>query len=103
MNEVISFGPFDLWVGERQLRRGEAPVQLGSRAINILMTLIEHAGEVVSNKDLLASTWPDVTVDGGVLRVHIAGLRKALGDGLGGARYVINVPGRGYSFVAPVF
>jgi predicted ATPase/DNA-binding winged helix-turn-helix (wHTH) protein len=101
MNEVISFGPFDLSVGERRLRRDEAPIQLGSRALDILMTLIEHAGEIVSNKDLVASTWPDVTVDGGVLRVHIASLRKALGDGSGDARYVINVPGRGYSFVAP--
>ena len=101
MNEVISFGPFDLSFGERQLRRGDAPIRLGSRALDILMTLVEHAGEVVSNKDLVANTWPDVTVDGGVLRVHIASLRKALGDGSGDARYVINVPGRGYSFVAP--
>jgi predicted ATPase/DNA-binding winged helix-turn-helix (wHTH) protein len=101
MNEVISFGPFDLSVGERQLKRGEAPIQLGSRALDILITLIEHAGEVVTNKDLVASTWPDVTVEGGILRVHIASLRKALGDGSGDARYVINVPGRGYSFVAP--
>jgi DNA-binding winged helix-turn-helix (wHTH) protein len=77
MDEVISFGPFALSVGERQLKRGEAPIQLGSRALDILMTPIEHAGEVVSNKDLIASAWPDVTVDGGVLRVHIAGLRKA--------------------------
>lgn len=102
MNKVISFGPFHLSVDERQLKRGEAPIQIGSRALDILMTLIEHGGEVVSNNDLVASTWPDVTVDGGVLRVHIAGLRKALGDGSGGARYVINVPGRGYSFVAPI-
>jgi predicted ATPase len=43
-----------------------------------------------------------VTVDEGSLRVNIAALRKALGDGEGGARYVTNVPGRGYSFVAPV-
>jgi DNA-binding winged helix-turn-helix (wHTH) protein len=102
MNEVISFGPFDLSLSERQLRRGEAPIQLGSRAFDILTTLVEHAGEVVSNKDLLSRAWPDVAVEGGILRVHIAALRKALGDGLGDARYVINVPGRGYSFVAPI-
>jgi predicted ATPase/DNA-binding winged helix-turn-helix (wHTH) protein len=101
MNQVISFGPFELSVGERQLKRGEAPIQLGSRAFDILTTLVEHAGEVVSNKHLLEHAWPDVVVEGGVLRVHIAALRKALGDGLGGARYVINIPGRGYSFVAP--
>jgi predicted ATPase/DNA-binding winged helix-turn-helix (wHTH) protein len=102
MNEVISFGPFDLSLDERQLRRGEAPIQLGSRAFDVLITLVEHAGEVVSNKDLLDRVWPDVAVEGGILRVHIAALRKALGDGLGDARYVINVPSRGYSFVAPI-
>src|SRR4029077_17229801 len=41
-------------------------------------------------------------VDEGALRVHVAALRKALGDGRAGRRYIANIPGRGYSFVAPV-
>jgi DNA-binding winged helix-turn-helix (wHTH) protein len=56
-----------------------------------------------STKDrLIAHTWPDTVVDEGALRVHVATLRKALGDGRAGKRYIANVPGRGYSFVAPV-
>jgi DNA-binding winged helix-turn-helix (wHTH) protein len=46
--------------------------------------------------------WPDLTVQGANLRVQIAALRKALRDGLDGARYISNVAGRGYCFVAPV-
>ncbi|HWZ89950.1 MAG TPA: winged helix-turn-helix domain-containing protein, partial [Polyangiaceae bacterium] len=52
--------------------------------------------------DLLARIWPDTVVVESSLRVHVANLRKALGDGDEGARYVTNVPGRGYCFVAPI-
>ncbi|TKB99498.1 MAG: transcriptional regulator, partial [Mesorhizobium sp.] len=58
--------------------------------------------EIVSKKDLLAQVWPDVTVEEGSLRFHIANLRKALGDGRDGARYIATLTGRGYCFVAPV-
>ena len=50
----------------------------------------------------MAAVWPDVTVEEGSLRFHIAGLRKALGDGKDGARYIATLAGRGYCFVAPV-
>jgi predicted ATPase len=75
---------------------------LGGRALDILIVLVEHAGEVVSKRELIAKVWPDVTVNDGSLRFHVAALRKALGDGEAGARYVANVPGRGYCFVAPI-
>jgi predicted ATPase/DNA-binding winged helix-turn-helix (wHTH) protein len=100
--DVISFGPFRLFTAQRLVERAGAPLQLGSRALDILIVLVEHAGEVVSKKDLISRVWPDVTVDESGLRVHVAGLRKALGDGQAGARYVTNVPGRGYCFVAPI-
>jgi predicted ATPase/DNA-binding winged helix-turn-helix (wHTH) protein len=102
-NDVLSFGPFRLSVAERLLEKKGAPIQLGGRALDILLVLIEHASEVVSKKDLMASVWQDVTVNDGSLRFHISALRKALGDGESGARYVTNVPGRGYCFVAPIF
>jgi predicted ATPase len=51
---------------------------------------------------LIVCVWPDVTVEEANLRVHIASLRKALSDGREGVRYIVTVPGRGYSFVAPV-
>jgi predicted ATPase/DNA-binding winged helix-turn-helix (wHTH) protein len=99
---VVAFGPFRLFAAERQLKKGDKPAQLGSRALDTLIALVERAGEVVSQKELISRVWPDVTVEEANLRVHIANLRKALGDGREGARYIVTVPGRGYSFVAPV-
>jgi predicted ATPase/DNA-binding winged helix-turn-helix (wHTH) protein len=101
-NDVISFGPFSLFMAERLLKKADEPIQLARRALDILVTLVEQAGEVVTRKELISRVWPDVTVDKANLRVHIAGLRKALEDGRDGVRYVVNVPGRGYCFVAPV-
>src|SRR5262245_27071718 len=101
-NASVSFGPFRLIAAERLLENDGTPVQVGGRALDILVVLVERAGEVVSKKELMARVWPDVTVDESSLRVHVAGLRKALGDGQAGARYVANVPGRGYCFVAPI-
>ena len=97
-----SFGPFRLLPGQQLLLEGEVPVRLGSRAFTILVTLIERAGEVVGKDELMARVWPNVTVDELNLRVNVAALRKALGDGQANRRYVTNYPGRGYCFVAPV-
>jgi predicted ATPase/DNA-binding winged helix-turn-helix (wHTH) protein len=102
MHSVVSFGPFRLFAAERQLKNGEEPVQLGGRALDTLIALVERAGEVITQRELTARVWPDVTVDEANLRVHVASLRKALGDGREGSRYIVTVPGRGYSFVAPV-
>jgi DNA-binding winged helix-turn-helix (wHTH) protein len=99
---VLSFGPFNLFAAERLLKETDEPVPLGGRALDILIALTQRAGEVVSHKELISSVWPDLTVEGANLRVHIAALRKALGDGIDGARYISNVVGRGYCFVAPV-
>jgi len=98
---VIAFGPFRLFAAERLIERSGKPLQLGGRAMDILIALVERAGEVVSQRDLIDRVWPNVTVDDGNLRFNIAALRKSLGDGQHGARYVINVPGRGYCFVSP--
>src|SRR5262249_53013521 len=57
---------------------------------------------VVSKKELLSQVWPDVTVEESSLRFHMVSLRKALGDGKNGARYITTLAGRGYCFVAPV-
>ena len=84
------------------LLEGDSPVRLGSRALDILTALVERAGEMVSKTDLIARVWPDTFVEESALRVHISGLRRALGDGQPGRRYLANVPGRGYRFVAPI-
>ncbi|MDI4237376.1 winged helix-turn-helix domain-containing protein [Bradyrhizobium sp. Arg237L] len=100
--EAFQFGPFRLAVSERLLMNGDVQVSLGSRALDVLIALVERAGEVVSHRELIKRVWPDVIVEEASLRVSVAGIRRALGDGRDGARYITNVPGRGYCFVAPV-
>src|SRR5262245_14646571 len=100
--EPLSFGPFTLVPGERRLTKDGAPVELSARAFDILAILLSRPNEVISKGDLLAQAWAGVNVDEGSLRFHIASLRKVLGDGKDGARYVLTLPGQGYCFVAPV-
>ena len=98
----LSFGPFNLLAGERLLTKAGVPIELGARALDILIALTSTPNEVVSKKDLIARVWPDVVVEEGSLRFHMINLRKALGDGKDGARYIATLPGRGYCFVAPI-
>jgi predicted ATPase/DNA-binding winged helix-turn-helix (wHTH) protein len=99
---TVSFGPFRLHVAQRRIERDGNPVQLPARAFDILVALIAQAGTVVTKNELMATVWPGVTVDESNLRVHIAALRKALGDGEAGARYLSTVSGQGYCFVTEV-
>ena len=99
---AISFGPFRLLAAQRLLLEGDNPVRLGSRAFDILAALVERPGEVVSKKELIARVWPKTFVEDANLKIQVSALRRALGDGQGGHRYVVTVPGRGYNFVAPV-
>jgi predicted ATPase/DNA-binding winged helix-turn-helix (wHTH) protein len=100
--QEMTFGPFRFYPEQRLLLRAGARVSMGSRAREILVALVERAGTVVRKHELMARVWPDVIVEEGTLRVHIAALRKALGDGQDGMRYVENVTGHGYRFVAPL-
>jgi predicted ATPase/DNA-binding winged helix-turn-helix (wHTH) protein len=99
---TISFGAFRLSLTERRLSRHDKPVELRGRAFDILVALVERAGRVVSKNELFDIVWPNTTVEENNLRFHIASLRKALDDGVAGARYVTTVYGRGYCFVAPI-
>jgi predicted ATPase/DNA-binding winged helix-turn-helix (wHTH) protein len=98
----LKFGPFELSVSERVLRRHGEVLPLGDRALDILICLAECPGEVIAKKELIDHVWPDVTVEEGSLRVHVAAIRKALDDGQSGNRYIANIKGRGYSFVGTV-
>jgi DNA-binding winged helix-turn-helix (wHTH) protein len=102
VDRAIAFGPFRLFPARQLLLEGEKPLRLGSRALEILKILVEHPGALVSKEDLVAGVWPNTFVEEGNLRVHMAALRRALGDGQAGNRYVATVPGRGYRFVAPI-
>jgi predicted ATPase/DNA-binding winged helix-turn-helix (wHTH) protein len=101
-SDEFLFGPFRLIVSKRLLLNGTTSVALGGRALDILIALVERAGEVVSHGDLVKRGWSDVIVESTSLRVQVAGLRKAIGDGRDGARYITNVPAKGYCFVASV-
>ena len=101
-NHMVSFGPFRLFPARQILLEGDRPLRVGSRALEILNLLVEYRGELVGKSELVARVWPNIFVDDTTLRVHIAALRKVLGDGQAGARYIVNVTGRGYRFVAPI-
>src|SRR5246127_4623974 len=78
-SRVASFGPFRLRATERLLERDGDALKIGSRALDILTMLVEHAPEVVSKRDLIARAWGNLAVDDGSLRVNVAALRKTLG------------------------
>lgn len=101
-DEIVEFGPFRLHVAGRLLQRNGLAVKLGSRSLDLLIALVERAGDVLSHRELIALAWMGLVVDEANVRVNIASLRKCLGEGKDGARYIVTVPGRGYSFVAPV-
>jgi DNA-binding winged helix-turn-helix (wHTH) protein len=98
----ILFGAFRLLPSQFLLIEGDRPVPLGSRALEILIVLLERAGELVSKRELMARVWPNIFVEPANLTVHISALRRTLRDGRDGNRFIVNIPGRGYSFVAPV-
>ncbi|GAB2865200.1 winged helix-turn-helix domain-containing protein [Pseudoduganella ginsengisoli] len=98
---IFLFGPFRLVPAERALYGSGGAVRLHGRAFDLLLALVERAGEVIAKDELLARVWPQTFVEEGNLRVHVAALRKVLQDD-SGHPYVDNVVGRGYSFVAPV-
>ncbi len=102
VEEIVAFGAFRLFPTQRRLERDGLCVPLSSRAMDILIALLERAGDVVDKRELMARAWRNMVVDDSNLRVHIAGLRRMLDDGDGGARYVTNVPGRGYCFVGQI-
>lgn len=99
--QAVHFGPYRVYPGQRLVMEADQPLRLGRRAMDILLILLEHAGNVVSKQQLIARVWPNSVVEDINLRVHMAALRKALGDGQAGQRYIVTVAQRGYSFVAP--
>ena len=101
-SEIVSFGPFRLSPTARAIERDGIPFALGDRALDILIVLVERAGGIVSHRELISRVWRGLVVSPGNLRVHMTGLRKALSDGERATRYIANVSGQGYCFVAPI-
>jgi Transcriptional regulatory protein, C terminal len=69
--DIVSFGPFRLCPTERLLEKDGVPLNLGSRALDLLITLFERAPQLVSKQELMANVWRNLVVDEGSLRFHI--------------------------------
>ncbi len=101
-NSCWSFGPYRLEPTARVLLRGNNLVPIGSRAFDILVALVQNHGQVLSHAELMAFAWPGLNVEASNVRVQLTHLRREIGCGENGDRYIVSVAGRGYSFVAPV-
>ena len=99
---AVGFGRFVLIAERRELLADGVVVPLGPRALDILLFLIANRSATVSKDALLSHVWPRRAVEENNLTVHMSALRRALGDGREGARFIQTVPGRGYRFVAPI-
>jgi DNA-binding winged helix-turn-helix (wHTH) protein/tetratricopeptide (TPR) repeat protein len=99
---LYEFGGFRVDPARRRLLRGSEQVALTPKAFSILLVLLEKRGEVVEKEDLIQAVWPDTFVTEANLTQNVSSLRKALGERANDHRFVVTVPGRGYSFVAEV-
>jgi DNA-binding winged helix-turn-helix (wHTH) protein len=96
---ALQFGRFRVLVRQRQLLTEGAPVEIGTRAFDLLMVLVEADGALVTKKELIGRVWPSIVVSEENLKVQISALRKALGAD----RDMIRTEfGRGYRFTAEV-
>ncbi len=100
--QFYEFGPFRIDPDNRQLLRENEPVSLQPKAFDILLVLVQNAGNVVLKEDLMKTVWPDTFVEEANLSQHIFVLRKTLGDAVEEKRYIVTVPGRGYRFAQKV-
>jgi DNA-binding winged helix-turn-helix (wHTH) protein len=97
---VYSFGAFELAPSRRVLRQDGRPVRIGSRALDILIALVENAGQLVTKAMLVRCAWPTTVVDEANLRVQLVTLRKLLGSNDQGEPFIVTVAGQGYWFSA---
>jgi DNA-binding winged helix-turn-helix (wHTH) protein/TolB-like protein len=100
--EIFEFGQFRVDVLRRSLEREGQPVALSGKAFEILIVLLEQRGEVVEKDALMRQVWPDTAVEENNITVAISALRKALGESPASPKWVVTIPGRGYSFVGEV-
>lgn len=101
-NLCYEFGPYQLSVNTRRLKRSGETISLTPKAADILVLLVTRAGQLVEKDELLKEIWPDTFVEEANLSQNIFYLRKALGDDRVGPRYIETVTRRGYRFIASV-
>src|SRR5215469_7274371 len=95
-NHCYEFGPFRLDAAERLLLRDGESVPLTPKAFDLLLALVEGQGHLLGKEELLKRVWPDTFVEEANLASNISQLRKVLGDGENGERYIETTPKRGY-------
>ena len=99
---VYEFGGFRADPLTRRLSSGSDNLPLTPKAFDTLLVLIANRGEVVSKPDLMDAIWAETAVEENNLTQQIATLRRAFGERAGEHRFIVTLPGKGYSFVAPV-
>ena len=99
---LYEFGDFRLDASERLLSRRGVTVPLTPKAIDLLLALVEQPGRLLDKETLLNTVWPGTFVEENNLADNIFKLRRVLGDGENGSRFIETVPKRGYRFVADV-
>lgn len=97
--KIYRFGPFELDIDQKILKRGEILVALPPKAVETLIVLIEHSGKVVDKKALFQLIWPDSFVAESSLMKNISLLRKVLDENSTGESAIQTVSKRGYRFV----
>src|SRR6266567_6214984 len=98
----LKFGPFELSSRERVVRHEGVVLPLGGRSLDILINLAERPGEIVAENELRDRAWSAAAIEEARLRVHMAVIRKALGERQFGSRYISYIEGGAYSFVGSV-
>src|SRR5205085_9457532 len=96
------FGPFVVDRAAYRVLEDGRPLELTPKLLDLLLHLIEHAGNLVTKEALLEALWPDANVTDNALAQAVSELRQVLGDEAGDPRYIKTVARRGYRFVAPV-
>lgn len=100
--EVFHFGPYTADPQLRTLAHGGQPVAVTPKVFDALLFFLKSNNQVVSRDELTAALWPGQHVTDANVNQHVSMLRKALGDGGNGERFLVTLPGRGYQWVAPV-
>ena len=79
---VYNFGAWAIDLARREMRLNGVPTDLGSRAFEIVETLVQSAGELVDKYDLMNRVWPGAVVEENTLQAQISAIRKVLGPDL---------------------
>src|ERR1041384_630908 len=98
----VYFPPFTLDISNQHLRCGSKKISLRPKSFTVLAYLAEHPHRLIGKDELMSAVWPKAKVVDAALRVSIQEIRKALGDGLAGSKFIETVGKNGYRFISPV-